>query len=191
MFIFTIHFVDGNYMFKVNNRNTRIRFEMCSKLTIKRPERHCVILVPLLLTFSICQSLLYFNPYSIFQAFCTAWRLFQCRASSGPYFSVFGLNTNTCYIDFCIQIESGKIKTRRNYVFGYFSHNARVYFEKNSKNEIIIKLSLGHIWIGRISIYPLFIQKGFHKWEDIKHNNLETCDAVICLTERSSPKLTD
>ena len=79
MFIFTIHFVDGNYMFKVNNRNTRIRFEMCSKLTIKRPERHCVILVPLLLTLSIFQSLLYFNPYSIFKL--TALREdFQCGA---------------------------------------------------------------------------------------------------------------
>ena len=29
----------GNYMFKVNNRNTRIRFEISSKLTIKIPER--------------------------------------------------------------------------------------------------------------------------------------------------------
>ena len=29
----------GNYMFKVNNRNTRTRFEICSKLTIKTPER--------------------------------------------------------------------------------------------------------------------------------------------------------
>ena len=26
-------------MFKVNNRNTRRRFEICSKLTIKTPER--------------------------------------------------------------------------------------------------------------------------------------------------------
>ena len=26
------------YLFKVNNRNTRKRFEICSKLTIKRPE---------------------------------------------------------------------------------------------------------------------------------------------------------
>ena len=26
-------------MFKVNNRNTRTRFEICSKLTIKTPER--------------------------------------------------------------------------------------------------------------------------------------------------------
>ena len=29
----------GNYMFKVNNRNTRTRCEICSKLTIKIPER--------------------------------------------------------------------------------------------------------------------------------------------------------
>ena len=29
----------GNYMFKVNNRNTRTRCEICSKLAIKTPER--------------------------------------------------------------------------------------------------------------------------------------------------------
>ena len=29
----------GNYMFKVNNRNTRTRCEICSKLTIMSPER--------------------------------------------------------------------------------------------------------------------------------------------------------
>ena len=29
----------GNYMFKVNNRSTRTRCEICSKLTIKTPER--------------------------------------------------------------------------------------------------------------------------------------------------------
>ena len=28
------------YMFKVNNRNNRKRFEICSMLTIKAPERH-------------------------------------------------------------------------------------------------------------------------------------------------------
>ena len=31
---------DGNYMLKVNNRNTRTRCEICSKLTIKMPEQH-------------------------------------------------------------------------------------------------------------------------------------------------------
>ena len=30
----------GNYMFKVNNRNTRKRCEICSKLTTKTPEQH-------------------------------------------------------------------------------------------------------------------------------------------------------
>ena len=31
----------GNYMFKISNRNTRTRFEICSDLTIKTPEwRH-------------------------------------------------------------------------------------------------------------------------------------------------------
>ena len=29
----------GNYLFKVNNKNTRKRCEICSKLTIKIPER--------------------------------------------------------------------------------------------------------------------------------------------------------
>ena len=29
----------SNYMFKVNNRNTRLMYEICSKLTIKTPER--------------------------------------------------------------------------------------------------------------------------------------------------------
>ena len=30
----------GNHIFKVNHRNTRARCEICSKLTIKTPERH-------------------------------------------------------------------------------------------------------------------------------------------------------
>ena len=32
-------FPAGIYMLKVNNRNTRTRYEICSKLTIKTPER--------------------------------------------------------------------------------------------------------------------------------------------------------
>ena len=29
----------SNYMFQVNNRNTRTMYEICSKLTMKTPER--------------------------------------------------------------------------------------------------------------------------------------------------------
>ena len=32
-------FSDNTYFFKVNNRNTRKRCEICLKLTIKTPER--------------------------------------------------------------------------------------------------------------------------------------------------------
>ena len=32
-------YLDRIYLLKVNNRNTRTRFEICSKLTIKTPER--------------------------------------------------------------------------------------------------------------------------------------------------------
>ena len=37
----------GNYMFKVNNRKTKTRFEICSKLTIKTSERSGVTVVNL------------------------------------------------------------------------------------------------------------------------------------------------
>ena len=36
----------GNFMFKVKNRNTRPRYEVCSKLTIKTPERRRSIYFP-------------------------------------------------------------------------------------------------------------------------------------------------
>ena len=45
----------GNYMFKVNNRNSRTRRKICSKLTIKIPERHQ--LLSSLLTLNIFHSL--------------------------------------------------------------------------------------------------------------------------------------
>ena len=45
------------YLFKVNNRNTIKRCEICSKLTIKTPERLDVALVFLLLTLNIFHTL--------------------------------------------------------------------------------------------------------------------------------------
>ena len=36
---FTWKYPADNYMFKVNNRNTRTRYEICSKLTIMTPKR--------------------------------------------------------------------------------------------------------------------------------------------------------
>ena len=46
------------YLLKVNNRNIRTWCEICSKLTIKTPERHHVVLLSLLLTLNIFHTLL-------------------------------------------------------------------------------------------------------------------------------------
>ena len=54
--IFIVVIPDGNYILKVN-RKIRTRCEICSKLTIKIPERRGVILVSLLLTLNIFHTL--------------------------------------------------------------------------------------------------------------------------------------
>ena len=47
----------GNiYLFKTNNRNTRKRGEICSKLTIKTPDRRQRLFCDLLLTLNIFQT---------------------------------------------------------------------------------------------------------------------------------------
>ena len=52
---------EGIYLLKVNNRNTRTRCKICSKLTIKSPKRHQndaigLVLVCLLLTLNILHT---------------------------------------------------------------------------------------------------------------------------------------
>ena len=41
----------------------------------------------------------------------------------GLYFPLFGLNTERCFVFLHIQSECGKIRTRRNSVFGHISHS--------------------------------------------------------------------
>ena len=50
----------GNYMFKISNRNTGKKCEICSKLTIKIPAHAIgVVLVSLLLTLNIFHTFFY------------------------------------------------------------------------------------------------------------------------------------
>ena len=44
-YIMIRHIPIGIYLLKVNDRNTRTRFEICSKLTKKTPERSSVFIV--------------------------------------------------------------------------------------------------------------------------------------------------
>ena len=55
--------------------------------------------------------------------YVTGWKVSKYRVVSGPYFPVFGLNTEIYGINFRIQSEYRKIRTRNNSVFGHFSRS--------------------------------------------------------------------
>ena len=44
---------------------------------------------------------------------------------SGPYFPVFGLKTEIYFVNVRIQCKYGKIRTRKNSVFGHFLQSVR------------------------------------------------------------------
>ena len=47
----------------------------------------------------------------------------QIRRFFGQYFSVFGLNTERYFVSLRIQSTCSKIRTRKSFVFGYFSRS--------------------------------------------------------------------
>ena len=59
----------------------------------------------------------------------TACKVSKYGVISGPYFPVFGQNTDIYGVNLRIQSEHRKIRTRNNSVFGHFS---RSVWEKNS-----------------------------------------------------------
>ena len=50
----------------------------------------------------------------------TAWKVSKYEVFSGPYFSVFLLNTETYEVKLHIKSEYRKMRTRKNSVFGHF-----------------------------------------------------------------------
>ena len=52
-----------------------------------------------------------------------AWKVSKNGIFSGPYFPVFGLNTEIYGVNLYIQSKYGKMQTRKNSVFGHFSHS--------------------------------------------------------------------
>ena len=53
----------------------------------------------------------------------TAWKVSKYGVISGPYFPVFGLNTEIYPPILRIQSEYRKIRARNNSVFGHFSRS--------------------------------------------------------------------
>ena len=54
---------------------------------------------------------------------CTARKVSKYGVFSGPHFSVFGLNTDIYSVNLHTQSKYGKIRTRKNSVFGHFSRS--------------------------------------------------------------------
>ena len=54
----------------------------------------------------------------------TVWKVSKYGVFAGPYFSVFGLNTESYGVNLRIQYEYGKTQIRRNSAFGHFSRSA-------------------------------------------------------------------
>ena len=54
---------------------------------------------------------------------CTVWKVSKYGVFSGPYFPVFGLNAEIYGVNLPIQSKYGKIRTRKNSVFGHFSRS--------------------------------------------------------------------
>ena len=54
----------------------------------------------------------------------TVWKVSKYGVFAGPYFSVFGLNTEIYGVNLRIQYEYGKMRIRKNSAFGNFSRSA-------------------------------------------------------------------
>ena len=74
------------------------------------------------MTLNTCdESMCKFNgTHRLKQQLITAWKVSKYWVISGPYFPVFGLNTETYEVNLCIQSKYRKIRTRNNSVFGHF-----------------------------------------------------------------------
>ena len=87
----TRHYPVVIYMFKVNNRNTRTRCEICSELTIKTPElrqwRHPGFLIVNIEHIS--------HLIVVFLLLTGKCRLGRAKFSKNPPEHFFGVNTNT------------------------------------------------------------------------------------------------
>ena len=134
----------GIYLLKVNNRNTRARCEICSKLTIKTPDHHLVFLLLILNNF-----------HTLFLCFyCQLW---TCNCRLGCLYLCIGFHieynsSSTGILNFicsCFPAGNGMFKindrnTRTQWNVYFFYHN-RYY------TDISNKIYYNHLFLFYIS----------------------------------------
>ena len=96
----------------------------------------------------------------LFVCISTAWKLYKYGVFSGPYFTVFWLNTEIYRLNLRIQSKYGKIQTRKNSVFGHFSPSEFLIAILRRSYWLVINILLTVIlW----SSCPLSIKENFQK----------------------------
>ena len=75
----------------------------------------------------------FYKNYKMFPYTITAWKVSKYGVISGPYFPVFGLNTEILRI----HVEYRKIRTRNKSAFGHFS---RIVWPKSYPCDSIMRL---------------------------------------------------
>ena len=108
----------------------------------------------------------------------------KCGVFSGPYFPAFGLNMNRYEVSLRIQYECGKIRTRKNSVFGHFSEVfcwksilkicSKFTCKHPCRSAISIKLQSTSAWVLSCK-FAVYFQNTFskeHPWTAASENNI-------------------
>ena len=89
----------------------------------------------------------------------TTWKVSKYRAFSGPYFLAFGLYTERYGVSLPIQSECGQIRTRKNSVFGHFSHSDWIIIFGLVGPTLFIQILEDKVGVGFYLVFMIFDTK--------------------------------
>ena len=114
----------------------------------------------------------------------TAWKVSKYGVFSGLYFPAFRLNTERYSVSLRIQSKCRKMRTRRNSLFGHFSHSFILMFRTILPSSAMLSRKLSYIMLTRFE----------QSWPGISNNQLSIKNQseqnvnYLCIV---SPWLTD
>ena len=114
----------------------------------------------------------------------TAWKVSKYGVFSGLYFPAFRLNTERYSVSLRIQSKCRKMRTRRNSLFGHFSHSVILMFRTILPSSAMLSRKLSYIMLTRFE----------QSWPGISNNQLSIKNQseqnvnYLCIV---SPWLTD
>ena len=113
----------------------------------------------------------------------TAWKVSKYGVFSGPYFPAFGLNMERYSVSLRIQSECGKIRTRKNFVFGHFSRSDFCNYFRKIFDFVQVCLCLGVL--SNKTNCDLLLIIYHYEW-----NSYYTEDSELCQSAFTCSKLT-